>query len=581
MSGRVAFTCDGEAVEVDVAPGESLLSVLRERLGIISVKDGCAPQGQCGCCTVLVDGERAGRVRHAGGRGSPAASVTTVDGLAAATSATGSRRRSSRPAARSAGSARPGSSCGPPALRAKGRDRRVASTARSPRTSAGAPAGRRSSTRSAARGGAAARTGRSTPRRGGRALEGGVAAACRARRRRSAAAAFADDTAPRDALVAVPLPPGSDRRRASRPRGCAGSSASRCSRRATRAGKVQGRRTTVDARAAAPVARRSRTAGCGSRRAGSSPRTSNPTRRGASPAASRRRRSRTAARSAARRPRPSRAAARELADRLGRTVRACSRARTSCGSARSVRRSRRARCCATASIDDRGHRRAGDRRGRRLAAVLRRLEVHVGAGRPRSPARRSRATRARPGCAEQRACSSRARSTSAGFDRAAHLVDERTRRCSSTTSCVVPTSARCAGARVTSTTRPGALERVEVRVAAGDPLDEIVLRSYAIGAAHMALGWVLHRGARGRSRDRRGARPHDPLVRRSSAPRTRRRSTSTIVDDDGPPLRAVVRRGVRRGRGGDVERARSRRGRAARDVPRAVDTRDRPYAAGR
>ena len=30
-----------------------------------------------------------------------------------------------------------------------------------------------------------------------------------------------------------------------------------------------------------------------------------------------------------------------------------------------------------------------------------------------------------------------------------------------------------------------------MRVAAGDPLDEIVLRSYAIGAAHMALGWVL------------------------------------------------------------------------------------------
>jgi CO/xanthine dehydrogenase Mo-binding subunit len=36
----------------------------------------------------------------------------------------------------------------------------------------------------------------------------------------------------------------------------------------------------------------------------------------------------------------------------------------------------------------------------------------------------------------------------------------------------------------------GALDRIEVRVAAGDPLDEIVLRSYALGAAHMALGWV-------------------------------------------------------------------------------------------
>jgi CO/xanthine dehydrogenase Mo-binding subunit len=31
---------------------------------------------------------------------------------------------------------------------------------------------------------------------------------------------------------------------------------------------------------------------------------------------------------------------------------------------------------------------------------------------------------------------------------------------------------------------------VRVTVACGDPLDEVVLRSYAIGAAHMALGWV-------------------------------------------------------------------------------------------
>lgn len=56
MSDRVGFVCNGAPVEVDVAPGESLLSVLRERLGLVSAKDGCAPQGQCGCCTVLVDG---------------------------------------------------------------------------------------------------------------------------------------------------------------------------------------------------------------------------------------------------------------------------------------------------------------------------------------------------------------------------------------------------------------------------------------------------------------------------------------------------------------------------------------------
>ncbi|QXC60081.1 hypothetical protein KSP35_17185 [Aquihabitans sp. G128] len=32
--------------------------------------------------------------------------------------------------------------------------------------------------------------------------------------------------------------------------------------------------------------------------------------------------------------------------------------------------------------------------------------------------------------------------------------------------------------------------RIRVRVAAGDPLDPVVLRSYAIGASHMAFGWV-------------------------------------------------------------------------------------------
>ena len=35
----------------------TLLDFLRIHVGITSVKDGCSPQGQCGCCTVLVDGQ--------------------------------------------------------------------------------------------------------------------------------------------------------------------------------------------------------------------------------------------------------------------------------------------------------------------------------------------------------------------------------------------------------------------------------------------------------------------------------------------------------------------------------------------
>ncbi len=49
------FTLNGKLVEV----GEhaNLLAALREELDITSPKDGCSPSGQCGCCTVLVDGK--------------------------------------------------------------------------------------------------------------------------------------------------------------------------------------------------------------------------------------------------------------------------------------------------------------------------------------------------------------------------------------------------------------------------------------------------------------------------------------------------------------------------------------------
>src|SRR6478735_666296 len=52
---RLAFRLNGADVAVNDM-GASLLEVLREQLGVRSVKDGCSPQGQCGCCTVLVDG---------------------------------------------------------------------------------------------------------------------------------------------------------------------------------------------------------------------------------------------------------------------------------------------------------------------------------------------------------------------------------------------------------------------------------------------------------------------------------------------------------------------------------------------
>ena len=50
------LTVNGERVAVEERPGESLLQLLREQVGLRSMKDGCAPEGSCGACTVIVDG---------------------------------------------------------------------------------------------------------------------------------------------------------------------------------------------------------------------------------------------------------------------------------------------------------------------------------------------------------------------------------------------------------------------------------------------------------------------------------------------------------------------------------------------
>src|SRR3989304_1371809 len=57
------FTLNGRPVSVEMRDGESLLDLLRERCGLTSMKDGCAPEGSCGACTVLVDG-KAGPLRE-------------------------------------------------------------------------------------------------------------------------------------------------------------------------------------------------------------------------------------------------------------------------------------------------------------------------------------------------------------------------------------------------------------------------------------------------------------------------------------------------------------------------------------
>jgi len=53
---ELKFTLNGEEVTVDVNPDETLAYVLRERLGLTGTKIGCE-EGECGACTVIVDGK--------------------------------------------------------------------------------------------------------------------------------------------------------------------------------------------------------------------------------------------------------------------------------------------------------------------------------------------------------------------------------------------------------------------------------------------------------------------------------------------------------------------------------------------
>ena len=53
---KTTFSLNGQSVEAEAHPMERLLDTLRERLGRTGTKEGCG-EGECGACTVLVDGE--------------------------------------------------------------------------------------------------------------------------------------------------------------------------------------------------------------------------------------------------------------------------------------------------------------------------------------------------------------------------------------------------------------------------------------------------------------------------------------------------------------------------------------------
>ena len=80
MHAEIALTVNGREHRLSVDTRASLLDVLREELGLTGSKKGC-DHGQCGACTILLDGRRANgclalAVAHDG------ADIVTVEGLA-------------------------------------------------------------------------------------------------------------------------------------------------------------------------------------------------------------------------------------------------------------------------------------------------------------------------------------------------------------------------------------------------------------------------------------------------------------------------------------------------------------------
>lgn len=55
-SGAIGFTLNGASVEVQASPMARLLDILRVDLGLTGTKEGCG-EGECGACTVLLDGD--------------------------------------------------------------------------------------------------------------------------------------------------------------------------------------------------------------------------------------------------------------------------------------------------------------------------------------------------------------------------------------------------------------------------------------------------------------------------------------------------------------------------------------------
>jgi aerobic-type carbon monoxide dehydrogenase small subunit (CoxS/CutS family) len=77
--GEFVLNVNGADLKVAAPTGESLLSVLRNRLSLTGTKYGCG-EGQCGACTVLIDG-RPTRSCLTQASTATGAKITTIEGL--------------------------------------------------------------------------------------------------------------------------------------------------------------------------------------------------------------------------------------------------------------------------------------------------------------------------------------------------------------------------------------------------------------------------------------------------------------------------------------------------------------------
>lgn len=81
MSKLITFLLNGETVEVYANPGDLLVDVLRDKLSLTGTKVGCRA-GDCGACTIIMDGQAVNSCMIPVGK-AQGANIVTIEGVAA------------------------------------------------------------------------------------------------------------------------------------------------------------------------------------------------------------------------------------------------------------------------------------------------------------------------------------------------------------------------------------------------------------------------------------------------------------------------------------------------------------------